>query len=630
MIVNDIIWGKIEIEPEYLAIIKSKEFNDTKNKSQLGLNVSPNATHARYHHLLGTYHVSSKLIDICKKNFSKVLNITASDEKAIKCMALVHDIGHACFSHSSEHYLDGSHEENTVKILLDSESEIHQAIVSSLGEEVLEKVVDLIEMKAKIKGRIAIDNTNNLMLVIGKLLSGGIDVDRIDYIARDSKYLTGSNNDFSDILEGIGISYIGDSLEIVFDENVEYKVANFFNKRFELYDCNYFGAFTRLIETIYGRFIELSGINLTWDTTEIEMRENFRKYLNCDNEVLQRYAYLLHYRVIDSSIIVREINDKAKFDFFQSKVHNAVPELANYPECIYTSDSFISTYSKKNKIYINKGGIIQDISDSSKILNSELTKGKYAMGIDVLLLKRLLVRDNVPQDKIDSIIKKVQKAMSNEIEQEKKYTFNNLSTDPKTDFKRIRDGLGLIKPKFVTNYDTYYEDSEGILKKLKINIRKRVKENGEYEWTVKRPVKDQTSISKRDEKDFTSLEEAISFLRIEWNIVISDLKEECTAKTLRAKYKLEYCGGVFEVAFDKTTPIYGTSSYIPNYMIECELKSGDSSGLYFLNEYLKKYEFLEECNLSKKEIAVNTIQTTEPLNSKDEENIDSYKTALNV
>jgi len=51
--------------------------------------------------------------------------------------------------------------------------------------------VDLIGLKAKIKGKVALDNENNLILIISKLLTGGIDTDRIDYIARDSKYLTG-------------------------------------------------------------------------------------------------------------------------------------------------------------------------------------------------------------------------------------------------------------------------------------------------------------------------------------------------------------------------------------------------------------------------------------------------------
>ena len=57
--------GKIEIETEFIPIIRSKEFQEMKNKSQLGLNASHNATHTRYQHCIGDYYISSKLIDSC-------------------------------------------------------------------------------------------------------------------------------------------------------------------------------------------------------------------------------------------------------------------------------------------------------------------------------------------------------------------------------------------------------------------------------------------------------------------------------------------------------------------------------------------------------------------------------------
>ena len=93
-IIND-IWGQIKIDGGYEKIINTKEFNEMKQKRQLGLNTSPNATHTRYQHSLGVYYLACKLIDICKTKFKNTLTITKEDEEAIKCMALVHDIGHA-------------------------------------------------------------------------------------------------------------------------------------------------------------------------------------------------------------------------------------------------------------------------------------------------------------------------------------------------------------------------------------------------------------------------------------------------------------------------------------------------------------------------------------------------------
>lgn len=71
-----------------------------------------------------------KLIDICKKRFSDKIVITEEEEKAFKVMALIHDIGHGCFSHVSERYLKGTHEERTVNLLEDDASEIHNVLIN--------------------------------------------------------------------------------------------------------------------------------------------------------------------------------------------------------------------------------------------------------------------------------------------------------------------------------------------------------------------------------------------------------------------------------------------------------------------------------------------------------------------
>ena len=72
--------------------------------------------------------------------------------------------------------------------------------------------------------------------------------------------------------------------------------------------------------------------------------------------------------------------------------------------------------------------------------------------------------------------------------------------------------------------DTYF-DCEDTLEKYRINVRRRIS-GGKEEWTVKRPLDDKTSISKRVEKNFASLEEVLEFLNKEWNIPIDYLDEK--------------------------------------------------------------------------------------------------------
>lgn len=604
MTIND-IWGTIKIEPCYEKIINSKEFISLKNKVQLGLNCNDNSVHTRYQHSLGVYYLACKLIDICKNKFSKILDITLEDEQAIKCMALVHDIGHGCFSHVSEKFLNGTHEDNTISILLDKNSEINKAIVDTFGEKVLEKTISLIKMKEKIKDKNLIKTEPNLIFIIGKLLSGGIDIDRMDYMFRDSKHVTKETNDFSSILDSIKLEYIDDDLEIVFSSDAEYKIANFFNKRFELYDTLYLDNKTRVMEAIFGKFLEKTNINLNWNTTEIEMNNLFRRHMESEDLTIKRYANLLTNKKLDNNFIIREINNATTYDFYKKRLYSLIPELEKYSNCIFESYCNASIYNSKNKIFIDKDGLIKEISESSKILNSELKKDKYIISIDLQLLRKSLELDNVPLDKINDIIERVKKVTSTEIEQEKKYTFKSIN--PCQDFKKIVKALNLNNPKFIENIDTYY-DYNNILETYRINVRKR-ECDGRIEYTVKRPLNDKSSISKREEKSFSSLEEIIEFLQKEWKIPIKDLKEKIKLKTKRAKYDLECYDGTFEIVFDKTTSILNGKDY---RMIECELKSGNSSFLYFIDKIIKSFDFIEECKLSKKEIAMeqnNLIDT---------------------
>lgn len=609
-IIND-IWGKITIDDKYEKIINTKEFNDMKQKSQLGLNTNPNAIHTRYQHSLGVYHLACKLIEICKKKFNNTLSITKEDEEAIKCMALVHDIGHGCFSHVSEQFLSGTHENRTIEILLDENSEIHQVIIENFGEVVLQKIIDLIKMKENIKGNNYDSKDNNLSMILAKLLSGGIDIDRIDYIFRDSFYVTGEKNDFSAILDNIDLEYIDDSLEIVYDAKAEYLIANFFNKRFELYDTIYFEKPTRMLEAIFGNFIRKLGFQFTWNTTEVEIQNLFRENLNNSDPIISRYAKLLYNRQIDEHFIIVEINNQEKYEYYRAELFSKVPILANYPECFLESNCKSSIYSG-NKIFIRKDGLIKDISECSKILNSELKKEKYILGIDLYLLKKLLKKAGRSPEEIKNIIKEIKKATANEIEQEKKYVFTDeANINPIEGFKIVRDELGLGEAQYIENVDTYY-DCESILKKYRINVRRRVS-NSKEEWTVKRPLNDKTSISKRIEKNFKSLEDVLVFLQKEWNIPIKYLEEILTLKTLRAKYNLDYNNGLFEIVFDKTTPFVNGEVLKPNYMIECELKKGNSSGLFLINRVISKLNFIKECKFSKKEIAMMQSKHEIPL-----------------
>lgn len=165
-IIRDSIYGFVEIEKPFLELVDSKPFQRLRYIKQLGLGylVYPSANHTRFEHSLGCFYLAGKIAD--KFNFS--------GKNEFKAAALLHDLGHTPFSHALEKVLEYktgfSHETQTEKII--RKSEIKDIVLDS-GLN-LERILKFIKQKE----------------TFGKLISGEIDIDRMDYLARDA-YHTG-------------------------------------------------------------------------------------------------------------------------------------------------------------------------------------------------------------------------------------------------------------------------------------------------------------------------------------------------------------------------------------------------------------------------------------------------------
>ncbi len=163
MIVKDAIHGNISMNEFEQRIIDSADFQRLRRIKQLGVTylVYPGATHTRFGHSLGTMHVASR---ICER-----LGIEGDEKEKVRLYALLHDIGHAAFSHESEKALSrffGDHEEIGRKkmksvplsdLLLERFSNEE---ISSLGKE-----------------------------VDGVIVGGDVGADRMDYLLRDAHHI---------------------------------------------------------------------------------------------------------------------------------------------------------------------------------------------------------------------------------------------------------------------------------------------------------------------------------------------------------------------------------------------------------------------------------------------------------
>ena len=98
MEIYDIIHGNIIISPLAKKIIDTEEFQRLRNIKQLGCCnfVFPSATHTRFEHSIGVYHLSCKYIDILNR---KKVYYNETERKCITLAALIHDLGHGPYSH---------------------------------------------------------------------------------------------------------------------------------------------------------------------------------------------------------------------------------------------------------------------------------------------------------------------------------------------------------------------------------------------------------------------------------------------------------------------------------------------------------------------------------------------------
>lgn len=168
-ILNDPVYGFISIPYGIIFdLVEHPYFQRLRRIKQVSLThyVYPGALHTRFHHALGAYHLTGEAIDVLR---AKGTDISEAEAEAVRIAILLHDIGHGPFSHTLEHTLiNVTHEELSVMIMEQLNREFDGAL------------------------SLAIDIFKNRYHkpFLHQLVSGQLDMDRMDYLNRDS-FFTG-------------------------------------------------------------------------------------------------------------------------------------------------------------------------------------------------------------------------------------------------------------------------------------------------------------------------------------------------------------------------------------------------------------------------------------------------------
>jgi HD superfamily phosphohydrolase len=169
-IINDPVYGFITIPSELVFdLIQHPYVQRLRYIRQLGMThlVYPGALHTRFHHAIGAMHLMTLAVETIR---GKGHEITEEEEQAVTIAILLHDIGHGPFSHALEHTIvEGISHEHISDLLMDN----------------LNK-----EFDGKLQIAIEIFNNRYHKGFLHQLVSGQLDIDRLDYLNRDS-FFTG-------------------------------------------------------------------------------------------------------------------------------------------------------------------------------------------------------------------------------------------------------------------------------------------------------------------------------------------------------------------------------------------------------------------------------------------------------
>ena len=217
-----------------VRLIDAPEFQRLRRIKQLGLALFTyqGAEHSRFTHSLGVLHLMTRVLDRLGEKY----NISEEDRAAARAAALLHDVGHGSFSHVMEKVLGFHHEAWTVRAVLSEETEIGR-VLKEYSPALPTRVASIIE-------------GNFQPAALAQLVSSQLDVDRMDYLLRDS-LMTGAKYGIYDlewIINALQIDEEGDRIFVA--ARGLYAVEEYLQARYYMFRQVYFHRTLRSAEAV--------------------------------------------------------------------------------------------------------------------------------------------------------------------------------------------------------------------------------------------------------------------------------------------------------------------------------------------------------------------------------------------
>lgn len=392
---RDPLCGFVTVNEIEQRIIDTAEFQRLRSIMQLGTTflVYPSATHQRFEHSLGVLEVSTQLYDALAKNASNLAILGWQADKVdlnrqlLRLAALLHDVGHAPFSHAAEDLFPVSrasqerlsHEDYTYKII--TETDIGEVIAESLGREFKTRVAEIATDAAK--------NIDDAFL--SELLTGDFGSDRIDYLMRDSLHL-GVNYgrfDLHRLLNTICIRYNEDKSgpEMVIDDGGIHAAEGFILARYFMFLEVYFHKTRRILDLHLSEFLSEALPNGTYpeDVDDFLHWEDHRVFALLHEAELQQRANRVtgrkHFRLAHETSDHPEPDEMERFDWLVNEVKGRFGEDAiRYDEASKAPYSY-----QQPPIFVYWRGAYRPITARSPLVDSlrKITKMRLYAPVEI-------------------------------------------------------------------------------------------------------------------------------------------------------------------------------------------------------------------------------------------------------
>jgi len=244
-IIRDPLWKNIRVDPLALRLVDTPAFQRLRYVRQLGLAylVYPGASHSRFEHALGAYHLAQRTLGLFdERDLERELGAEAC--RLVRCAALLHDIGHYPFSHALEE-IGALHHEEVARPLITTGA-VAAVLREELSRDAPERIMALIrgESDSPLQG----------------LISGSLDLDKIEYLKRDA-FMCGVN--YGDI----DVERLLDSLRLVRDPERDVPTVGISEKglsalesllfaKYQMYRNVYWHHAVRSATAMYKRLVE--------------------------------------------------------------------------------------------------------------------------------------------------------------------------------------------------------------------------------------------------------------------------------------------------------------------------------------------------------------------------------------